>query len=206
MTNTELVSQAQAVQAERQRLRDVLETLPVYVILLSEDYHVPFANRFFRERFGESGGQRCYEYLFNRTEPCETCETYTVLKTGGPHRWAWTGPDGRSYDIYDFPFKDTDGSRLILEVGIDITERKVAERELEQNRQHLEQMVRERTAQLESANAQLQASNQELERFNRAMAGRELRMIALKKEINELCAQLKQPPRYKLEFDQGGLE
>ena len=62
------------VKAERQRLYDVLETLPVYVILLTPDYHVPFANRFFRERFGESRGKRCYEYLFTRTEPCEICE------------------------------------------------------------------------------------------------------------------------------------
>ena len=38
---------------ERQRLYNVLETLPVYVILLDKDYHVPFANKFFRERFGE---------------------------------------------------------------------------------------------------------------------------------------------------------
>ena len=109
-------------QTERRRLYEVLETLPVYVILLSEDYHVPFANRFFRERFGESHGRRCFEYLFHRTEPCETCETYTVLKTNGPHRWEWTGPDNRNYDIYDFPFIDSDGTRMILEMGIDVTE------------------------------------------------------------------------------------
>lgn len=114
-------------QAERQRLYDLLETLPVYVILLSTDHHVPFANRFFRERFGESQGRRCFEYLFQRTEPCESCETYKVLKTGAPHQWEWTGPDGRDYDIYDFPFVDSDGSRLILEMGIDVTERKRAE-------------------------------------------------------------------------------
>jgi PAS domain S-box-containing protein len=115
------------LKAERQRLYNVLETLPVYVVLLTEDYHVPFANRFFRERFGESHGRRCYEYLFNRREPCEICETYKVLKTNAPHHWEWTGPDGRNYDIYDYPFIDTDGSRLIMEMGIDITERKNAE-------------------------------------------------------------------------------
>ena len=42
---------AETVKAERQRLYDVLETLPVYVCLLTPDYHVPFANRVFRERF-----------------------------------------------------------------------------------------------------------------------------------------------------------
>ena len=117
----------ETVKAERQRLYDVLETLPVYAILLTPDHHVPFANRFFRERFGESHGRRCYEHLFNRIEPCENCETYTVQKTGKRHHWEWAGPDGRNYDIFDFPFTDSDGSPLIMEVGIDVTERKQAE-------------------------------------------------------------------------------
>jgi len=121
---------AAARDSERRRFYDVLETLPVYVILLTQDYHVPFANRFFRERFGESHGKRCYEYLFQRTEPCENCETFKVFKSNAPHRWKWTGPDNRNYDIYDYPFTDTDGSKLIMEMGIDITEQKRAQESL----------------------------------------------------------------------------
>jgi PAS domain S-box-containing protein len=126
----------EAVKAERQRFNDVLEMLPAYLVLLTPDYHVPFANRFFRERFGESHGKRCFEYLFGRSEPCETCETYTALKTMAPHEWEWTGPDGRFYDVSDFPFTDTDGSTLILEMGIDITERKRAEEQLKAAHQY----------------------------------------------------------------------
>lgn len=118
------IAAEQAVSAERQKLNDVLDLLPLYVVLLTEDYQVPFANRVFRELFGYRPDKKCYEFLFNRTEPCEVCETYSVLKTGKPHHWEWTGPNGRNYDIYDFPFTDSDGSRLILEMGIDITERK----------------------------------------------------------------------------------
>jgi PAS domain S-box-containing protein len=47
------------VSSERQRLYKVLETLPAYVVLLDKDYRVPFANKVFRERFGESHGRRC---------------------------------------------------------------------------------------------------------------------------------------------------
>ncbi|HMB25598.1 MAG TPA: PAS domain S-box protein, partial [Anaerolineales bacterium] len=118
------------VQAERQQLNNILETLPGYLVLLTPDYHVRFANRFFRERFGEAHGQRCYEYLFGRAQPCEICETYKVQETMQPGRWEWTGPDGRNYDVYDYPFTDTDGTTLILEMGVDITEQKQAEAQI----------------------------------------------------------------------------
>jgi PAS domain S-box-containing protein len=151
----ELRQSIDLVHTERQRLNDLLNVLPVYVALLSPDYHVPFANRFFEERFGKSHGKRCFEYLFGRTEPCEVCETFTVLKTLAPHRWEWTGPDSRTYDIFDFPFYEADGSRLIMEVGIDITERKQAEAALSEANEMLEQRVAERTAALVASEAQL---------------------------------------------------
>jgi PAS domain S-box-containing protein len=147
----------EALETERRRFHEVLDMLPAYVALLTPDYHVPYANRFFEQRFGQSQGRRCYEYLFGRSQPCENCETYKVLKTGLPQRWEWTGPDGRNYDVSDFPFTDADGSPLIMEMGIDVTERKQAEAELEKYRHHLEELVEQRTAQLEAANAQLQA-------------------------------------------------
>jgi PAS domain S-box-containing protein len=60
----------------------------------------------------------------------------------------------------------------------DITERKRAE---EATRRHAEE---------------LRATNAELARFNQAMVSRELRMVELKKEVNTLCAQFGQAPRY----------
>lgn len=69
----------------------------------------------------------------------------------------------------------------------DITNRKQAEGEIER---HTKELL---------------SINEELERFNRAAVGRELRMIDLKKEINALCTQLGQPPRYpsQAEEEQG---
>ncbi len=154
---TELKRAQEALQTERQRLNEVFDLLPACVVLLSPDHRVPFANRFFRERFGESHGRRCYEILFGRSEPRETCETFEVLKDNSPHCWEWTGPDGRNYEILDYPFTDTDGSSLILEMGVDITERKRLELELRRLNEELEQRVAARTAELAASNKELEA-------------------------------------------------
>jgi hypothetical protein len=55
--------------------------------------------------------------------------------------------------------------------------------------------VAERTAELESV-------NEDLTRLNRSMVGRELRMVELKKEVNELCKQAGQPAHYRLETEE----
>jgi PAS domain S-box-containing protein len=72
--------------------------------------------------------------------------------------------------------------RAVLE---DITELKRGEEKLQQS-----------NTELANRSKELRASNYELTYFNNAMVGRELRMIELKKEVNDLCRQAGQPPRY----------
>lgn len=51
------------------------------------------------------------------------------------------------------------------------------------------------------SHAELSARAEELARFNRAAVGREIRMIELKKEVNDLCRRLGEAARYPLEFE-----
>ena len=130
-----------AVRVERQRFLDVLETLPVIVTLFRPDHRVEWVNREYREALGDNVGQLCYASQFGHNKPCQECQAFTPLKTGQPHNWEWTLPNGRTFDIYNFPFADADGSPLILEMDIDITERRRAEAALKEANERLEQRV-----------------------------------------------------------------
>ena len=175
--------------AERQRLYDVLEALPVYVCLLDGNYHMPFANRYFRETFGESHGRCCYDFLFDRTSPCETCETYTVMRTRASHHWYWTGPNNKDYDIYDFPFIDTNGSFLILEMGIDITENKKAVAALREANDLLETRVQERTKELRQKNIDLNALNEEITATQEELQQNIEELVSRESQLNDALAE-----------------
>jgi len=120
-----------ALEIERQRLFSVLDELPAFVYLEAPDHSVRFANRYFREHFGKYEGKKCYELLKRQRESCRICPTARVFETGKPQHWECPDmSDGRTYQIYDYPFSDIDGTRLVLELGIDITKRIRAESEL----------------------------------------------------------------------------
>ena len=68
-------------------------------------------------------------------------------------------------------------------------------------RQHeLTEQAQKAEAALRETHAELQAHAEELDRFNRLAVGRELRMIELKKEVEEVCQRHGEATRYPIEF------
>ena len=127
-----------ALEAERRRLLSLLEELPAYVYLKAPDHSIKFANRFFRERIGDPGDRPCYQVLHGFAAPCQDCPTIRVFATHEPQEREWVHRGSRTYRSYVYPFADSDGSPLVLDLGIDITERKRAEEILKEKTRTLE--------------------------------------------------------------------
>jgi len=91
----------------------------------------------------------------------------------------------------------------------DITERKIHELEQLRHNENLEILVEARTKQLQDEilerkkyENELRRRSNELEVFNKAMINREMRIIEMKKEVNELCARLGIDPVYDEFWDE----
>jgi hypothetical protein len=116
---------------ERQRQFSLLNELPAIIYVRAPDYAIHFANRHFRQRFGDPTSEPCYKLIHNRTAPCVPCGCATALAEGQLLESEWVFADGKTYQLYDYPFVDVDGVEKVLHLGIDITRRKRAEAELE---------------------------------------------------------------------------
>jgi PAS domain S-box-containing protein len=112
-------------------------------------------------------------------------ETYgKIALTGEPLHFVNEARQlNRWFDVYAYRIGQPE-SRQVAILFNDISEHKQAEAELRRRAE------------------ELRAANEELTRFNRVTVGRELRIIELKKQVNELHARLGQPPRYGAELDE----
>ncbi len=127
---TDRVRTHERLEAERRRLFSVLNVIPGFVLLHGGGEKVSFANHRFLDIFGDPAGRPCYAVMCGRDEPCEVCHVAEVLATGQPREWELASLQGRSYHVWGYPFSDSDGTKLVLELGIDVTERRELERQI----------------------------------------------------------------------------
>lgn len=126
-----------ALNTERQRLFTLLDQLPLMVYLIAPDLTIRFANKHCQKLFGDPTGDFCYSHFHNNRRPCETCYAHKVLEDKESDEWVWKSQDGKYYHVYNFPFADADGSPLLLEIAVDITERRTAEEQVKRRNQEL---------------------------------------------------------------------
>ncbi|MFP4316031.1 MAG: PAS domain S-box protein [Desulfovibrionales bacterium] len=129
------------IKTERNRLFALFNNLPAFVYLVDPTHRITFINKAFRDWFGDPDGKTCHEILHCESDSCPSCHIDEVFEKGTILTREFTASNGRSYQVYDYPFSEADGTPLVLKLGIDITERKTAEQELLRREQQYKALV-----------------------------------------------------------------
>jgi len=171
-----------------QRLRLHREQSPLGFMEWDEDFRVVEWNAACERIFGYSREEALGRHAKELILPVEVQELVAgiyhslMTQTGGEHSINENiTKDGRTIicEWFNTTLINKDGKAIgAASICNDITGQKRMEEELAGYREHLEQQVKERTAELE-------AKNEELERMNQLFVGRELRMLELKKKLSE---------------------
>jgi PAS domain S-box-containing protein len=174
----------------------LIDTIAIPVFFKDREKRYLGCNRAFEEVFGFSRD----ELLGKRAEdvaPPELASRYNQaddeLLSGassqGQQRYESQVFDrhGRYRDVifHKAVFRDALGQAAgVVGAYMDITDRKTAEKELERHREHLKEMVRERTVALEEANRQLAAEVSERREAERKVQESAERLAVLLREVN----------------------
>jgi len=121
----------------------ILESLVEHVVYQDLDHTVLWANRAACASAGKTRealiGRRCYEIWAERHSPCEDCPVKRSVAAGSPQAMEKTTPDERSWYVQGCPVRDENGDIVgVVELTLDITERKKGEEALKEKEAQLE--------------------------------------------------------------------
>ena len=100
------------------------------VYIVNQNHEIEYINPVIERDFGKIEGRKCYEYLHCEPDVCSWCSIKDVFK-GKSVKWEqYFDRTGKTYDLFNTPLINTDGSISALQIFHDITDRKKAEEKL----------------------------------------------------------------------------
>lgn len=149
------------VRSLQEKQRAILDGISDAIVVLDNELNILWSNKIAVDQYGSIPGRKCYEVYKGLKEPCLDCITRKTFRDGiiRSSETKVIKKDGEyAYSIINCsPIKDLQGKIIsVVEVFRDITERKKDQEKLKKYREHLEELVKERTKELKNANLKLQ--------------------------------------------------
>lgn len=193
---TESLKNEKKLKESEKKFRNTLENIDLIGLTIDRDANIIFANDYLLERTGwkseEVIGKNWFDYFIPDELTSEIKKTFkktfekgefplhniNSVKTKSGKLITINWSNTVHYDSEHNPI-------AVTSIGEDITENLKNEEELEKYRNNLEQLVKERTEELETMNEELSEANKKLEEFNQLFIGREFRIKELRNKIKK---------------------
>jgi len=118
------------INPESERLTSIFDAMLDGVYLIDGDFKVEYMNDVMIEDFGKGIGRRCHQIIYGREKVCPWCRAKEVFGGKTVRREQYVQNLDQTYDVIEFPLKNSDGTISKLSIYRDITERKRREQEL----------------------------------------------------------------------------
>jgi len=169
------------LQLERNKLKSILETMNNGVYIVNQNYDIQYINPALEKEFGPANGQKCHEYFHDLPEVCSWCKNQEVF-AGKSVQWEWFSiKTGKTYDLFDTPLLNEDGSVAKLEIFHDITDHKRAEALLRQSEKQLRSLSSRLLAAQETERRRV--SRELHDELGGSLIGLKLRLNFIKKNL-----------------------
>jgi diguanylate cyclase (GGDEF)-like protein/PAS domain S-box-containing protein len=134
----------------RKQIEFILGATKTGLDIIDEKYYIRYIDPEWAKVYGPWEGKQCFDYFMDRKTPCPNCaiERAFKLKKTIVSQERLLKEGNRPISVTTIPFQDESGEWLVAEVNVDISERKKIEEGLRRYREHLEEIVEERTADL----------------------------------------------------------
>jgi len=125
----------------------IFENIPEFIVLQDDQHNIIWANKaacdYVALPLEDLSGRKCYEIWHNRNKIIENCPVDAALSSGKAIIVETTSPDGRTWNKRVFLVRDENNKIVgVVELNIDITERRNVEIALKKKQNALESIFR----------------------------------------------------------------
>ncbi|MBR9706419.1 PAS domain S-box protein [Candidatus Pacearchaeota archaeon] len=177
---TEKQKVEQKIKQTAEEWESTFNSIPDLISIHDENSTITRVNKAFLKKFNlpeeKIIGQKCYRLIHNKNSPIDKCPAKEAMQTKKPVTVEYFEPKLNAHlEVTANPIIDSNRKiKGIVHIVRDISEKKKAEKEFLQ-------------------------TTENLNKFNKFAVGRELQMVNLKKEINNLLKMQGRPTKYNAE-------